>query len=94
MMLLAPEELREDLDRLEDIEKSSLRLVVQAVLDFRTQATEIFRMENDLVQDIGEPGCGRSWICLEYRSIRPCNRKEDCKNGTLDSLGPRSQNKR
>lgn len=53
-MLIDPNQLVNNLDRLEEIEKASLRLVVQAILDFRTQAEEIFRMESDLVQDIGE----------------------------------------
>ncbi|MDR3268357.1 MAG: SfiI family type II restriction endonuclease [Tannerella sp.] len=38
----------------EAIEKASLRLVVQAILDFRDTATEIFEFEKDLVADIGE----------------------------------------
>jgi hypothetical protein len=53
-MLLDPEQLVDDLDRLEDIEKASLRLVVQAIYDYRDVAVEIFREEGDLVADIGE----------------------------------------
>jgi hypothetical protein len=53
-MLIKPEALKENLTRLEDIEKVSLRLVVQAIYDFRETATEIFRLESDLVADIGE----------------------------------------
>lgn len=53
-MLLDPNTLQYDFTRLEEIEKSSLRLVVQAILDFRDTATEIFKMEKDLVADIGE----------------------------------------
>jgi hypothetical protein len=53
-MLLNPQELKRDSNRLEDIEKASLRLVVQAIVDFRQDAVEIFRQESDLVGDIGE----------------------------------------
>lgn len=53
-MLLDPQQLRDDLNRLEEIEKASLRLVVQAVYDYRNTAVEIFREESDLVADIGE----------------------------------------
>jgi len=53
-MLIDPHSLESDLHRLEEIEKASLRLVVQAVFDFRSSAAEIFRIESDLVQDIGE----------------------------------------
>lgn len=53
-MLIDPHTLARDLSRLEEIEKASLRLVVQAVFDFRVTAAEIFRLEGDLVQDIGE----------------------------------------
>jgi hypothetical protein len=53
-MLLDPTELRQNLDRLEDIERTSLRLVVQALHDYRITAQEVFRVESDLVADIGE----------------------------------------
>lgn len=53
-MLLDPEHLRNDLVRLEEIEKVSLRLVVQAIYDYTDAALEIFREESDLVADIGE----------------------------------------
>ncbi len=53
-MLLDPRQLIDDLDRLEEIEKTSLRLVVQAIYDYRIAAIEIFRAESDLVADIGE----------------------------------------
>ncbi|MGE0130676.1 MAG: SfiI family type II restriction endonuclease [Blastocatellales bacterium] len=39
---------------MEEIEKSSLRLVVQALCDYRSAAQEIFREESDQVADIGE----------------------------------------
>lgn len=54
MMLLNPTHLIDDLDRLEEIEKVSLRLVVQAIYDYREAAIEIFHEESDLVADIGE----------------------------------------
>ncbi|MCK6625888.1 MAG: BglI family type II restriction endonuclease [Anaerolineae bacterium] len=53
-MLLDPSQLTDDLDRLEEIEKISLRLVAQAIYDYRGVAVEIFRAESDLVADIGE----------------------------------------
>jgi len=53
-MLINPEELNQNLDRLEEIEKVSLRLVTQAIYDYRITAQEIFREESDLVADIGE----------------------------------------
>ena len=53
-MLLNPLTLRNEFDRIEEIEKSSLRMVVQALLDFRLEAASIFEIENDLVADIGE----------------------------------------
>ncbi|MEW6380099.1 MAG: SfiI family type II restriction endonuclease [bacterium] len=42
------------MDRLEGIEKASLRLVTQAIFEYRDTASEIFRHEGDLVADIGE----------------------------------------
>jgi hypothetical protein len=51
---LDPADLANDLDRLEAIEKASLRHVAQAIYDFRDQAAEMFANESDLVADIGE----------------------------------------
>ncbi len=53
-MLIKPQELGQNLDRLEEIEKASLRLVTQALYEYRDAAKEIFREEGDLVADIGE----------------------------------------
>ena len=53
-MLIDPHSLGADLERLEQIEKASLRMVVQAIYDYRESAVEIFREESDLVADIGE----------------------------------------
>jgi hypothetical protein len=53
-MLINPQELSQNLDRLEEIEKISLRLVTQAIYDYRITAQEIFHEESDLVADIGE----------------------------------------
>ena len=53
-MLINPEDLLHNLDRLEEIEKVSLRLVTQALFNYRTTAYEIFQIESDLVADIGE----------------------------------------
>jgi hypothetical protein len=53
-MLLDPNELETELTRLEEIEKASLRLVAQAIYEYRETAIEIFHHESDLVADIGE----------------------------------------
>lgn len=53
-MLLNPEDLENNLERLEEIEKASLRMVMQAIFEYRVTALEIFREEPDLVADIGE----------------------------------------
>jgi hypothetical protein len=53
-MLLKPEDLQRNLDRIEEIEKTTLRLVTQAIYNYRETAFEIFRQEVDLVSDIGE----------------------------------------
>jgi hypothetical protein len=53
-MLIDPYALQYDLDRLEEIEKATLRLVAQAVYEYREVAAEIFEIEGDLVADIGE----------------------------------------
>jgi len=53
-MFRDPDELANDLDALEDIERASLRLVTQALVDFRTEAGDIFSQESDLQADIGE----------------------------------------
>ena len=53
-MFLEPSELRQNPDVLEDIERSSMRLVTQALFDFRAEAQEIFASESDLPQDFGE----------------------------------------
>lgn len=53
-MLINPQELSNDLDKLEEIEKASLRLVVQALYEYRDDAQEIFKRESDNAADIGE----------------------------------------
>jgi len=53
-MFIDPASLRVNLDRLEGIERASLRLVVQAIVAFRATAEEIFSKEKDKAQDIGE----------------------------------------
>ena len=53
-MLIDPNSLGTKLEQLEEIEKASLRMVVQAIYDYRASAKEIFREESDLVADIGE----------------------------------------
>ena len=53
-MTLNPNALAQDADILEQIEKATLRMVVQAVYDFRDEAREFFLQEPDLVADIGE----------------------------------------
>lgn len=41
-------------DKVEEIEKASLRMIVQAIYSYRDAAEHIFRSEDDLVADIGE----------------------------------------
>ncbi len=53
-MIINPYDLAENPDRLEEVERASLRLLVQAVYDYRASALEIFREENDFISDIGE----------------------------------------
>lgn len=53
-MFIDPQSLEKDLARLEEIEKASVRLVTQAVSDFREIAAIIFQNEKDKVADIGE----------------------------------------
>ena len=53
-MFIDPETLVTNPDRLEGIEKGSIRLVAQAVFEFRKTAAEIFQREKDLEADIGE----------------------------------------
>lgn len=53
-MLLNPRNLATDLNRLEEIERAALRLVVQALVDYRREILKIFQAEGDLVADIGE----------------------------------------
>lgn len=53
-MFIKPSDLQRDLDRLEEIERATLRLVTQAIYDYREAASEIFREESDLVSDVGE----------------------------------------
>jgi hypothetical protein len=52
--LINPNDLQNNLDRIENIEKTSLRLVVQALYDYRKEAHTIFQAESDQVADIGE----------------------------------------
>lgn len=54
MTLINPDDLMNDLDRLEGIEKASLRFVAQALYDYRREASIIFHAESDQVADIGE----------------------------------------
>lgn len=53
-MSLEPTTLPNNLDLLEDIEKASLRLVAQAVVNFANDAADIFGNERDEEQDIAE----------------------------------------
>jgi hypothetical protein len=53
-MFRDPETLQNDFDALERIERASLRLVTQALVDFRHDADGIFSAESDLQGDIGE----------------------------------------
>jgi hypothetical protein len=53
-MFLNPEHLSRDLDKLEAIEKATLRLVFQALCDYKNSAWEIFQTERDAPQVIAE----------------------------------------
>jgi len=53
-MLLEVDKLKEHSHMIEDIEKASLRMVTQAIYDFRYEAIKIFSEEGDLKSDIGE----------------------------------------
>jgi hypothetical protein len=53
-MSLEPQSLLNDLGLLEEVEKATLRMVTQAIYDFRNEAGEFFIHEIDLVADIGE----------------------------------------
>lgn len=53
-MTLDPNLLQNDPPLLESIEKATLRMIVQAVYDFRSEANDIFVGERDRVADIGE----------------------------------------
>ncbi len=53
-MFLEPEELAQAPHIIEDIEKATLRMVVQGLLLYREAAAEIFRAETDLPSDIAE----------------------------------------
>ena len=53
-MFIDPDTLASDLDTLEGIEKAAVRLVTQAIYEFREEAREIFRRERDLPADIAE----------------------------------------
>jgi hypothetical protein len=59
-MLIDPKSLSANPERLEQIEKATLRLVVQALFDFIGAAAEIFGNESDLVADIGEDITGEA----------------------------------
>jgi hypothetical protein len=53
-MFLDEKYLKENPEKVEEIEKSTLRMVVQAIYDYRSKAQEIFEKEVDLASDIGE----------------------------------------
>src|SRR6266850_8363920 len=53
-MFLPPESLASQPGIIEGIEKASLRLVVQALVDFREDAEEIISEESDFLADMGE----------------------------------------
>ncbi len=53
-MTIDPNSLNCSPDVVEAIEKATLRMVVQAICDFRSDIVSIFAAESDLVADIGE----------------------------------------
>lgn len=50
-MTLATEQLVSNVDLIEQVEKSTLRMVTQALMDFVDEAREIFANETDSVAD-------------------------------------------
>lgn len=52
--MIEPESLIGDIETVERIEKSTLRMVTQAIVDFANDAKDIFLNETDSVADIGE----------------------------------------
>lgn len=52
--MIEPESLIGNVETVERIEKSTLRMVTQAILDFADDAKDIFSNETDSVADIGE----------------------------------------
>lgn len=53
-MIINPSSLSNEPEKIELIEKTTLRFVTQAIYDYRVEAEKIFKYENDLVADIGE----------------------------------------
>jgi hypothetical protein len=53
-MIMEVSDIRNYPDLVEDIEKSTLRMVTQAIYDYRAMAQDIFKTEFDPVSDIGE----------------------------------------
>ena len=53
-MTLDPRQLKTEPSLLEEIEKATLRMVTQAIYDFKDEASEFFVHEPDAVADIGE----------------------------------------
>ncbi len=53
-MLLDPGTLEQTPSIVEEVERASLRFVVQALYDFRDEAVQIFRLSQDWVADVGE----------------------------------------
>ena len=53
-MTLSGDYLRNNRNTIEQIEKATLRMVVQAIYDFKEEAVYIFANESDKVADIGE----------------------------------------
>lgn len=53
-MMMDLSNIQNNLNIVEDIEKSTLRMATQAIYDYRDLAQDIFKAEFDLVSDIGE----------------------------------------
>ena len=53
-MFIDPSEIRNDLEKVEETEEGSARLVTQAIYELREEAAEVFSREKDLAQDIAE----------------------------------------
>ena len=79
-MTIDPHDLQGNLDRLEEIEKASARLVTHALLNYRVLAAEIFLAE-------GDPPCilGEDVIEYDLREVED-ERRGQGRTGTVPAV--------